>query len=34
MSIEQKASEYDKAELVEPEEKTDDEIIVNVAKNG
>ena len=33
-SIEQKASEYDEAELVEPEEKTDDEIIVNVAKNG
>jgi hypothetical protein len=33
-SIEQKASEYDEAELVEPEEKSDDEIIVNVAKNG
>jgi len=33
-SIKQKASEYDEAELVEPEEKTDDEIIVNVAKNG
>jgi hypothetical protein len=33
-SIEQKASEYNEAELVEPEEKSDDEIIVNVAKNG
>ena len=33
-SIKQKASEYDEAKLVEPEEKTDDEIIVNVAKNG
>ena len=32
-SIEQKASEYDEAELVEPEEKTDDEVIVNVGKN-
>ena len=33
-SIEKKASEYDEAELVEPEEKSDDEIIVNVATNG
>ena len=33
-SIEQKASEYDEAELVDPIEKSDDEVIVNVASNG
>ena len=32
-SIEKKASEYDEAELVEPEEKSDDEVIVNVGSN-
>ncbi len=32
-SIKQKASEYDEAELVEPEEKSDDEVIVNVGTN-
>jgi len=32
-SIEKKASEYDEAELVEPEEKSDDEVIVNVGTN-
>ena len=29
-SIEQKASEYDEAELVEPEEKSDDEVIATI----
>jgi len=29
-SIEQKASEYDKAELIEPVEKSDDEVVVNI----
>ena len=29
-SIEQKASEYDEAELVEPEEKSDDEIVATI----
>ena len=29
-SIEQKASEYEEAELVEPEEKSDDEVVVNI----
>ena len=33
-SIQQKASEYDEAELVEPEEKSDDEVIVNLKNNG
>ena len=33
-SIKQKASEYDEAELVDPIEKSDDEVIVNVASNG
>jgi hypothetical protein len=33
-SIQQKASEYDEAELVDPVEKSDDEVIVNVASNG
>ena len=32
-SIQQKASEYDEAELVDPIEKEDDEVIVNV-ENG
>jgi len=29
-SIEQKASEYDEAELVEPEEKSDDEVVATI----
>ena len=29
-SIEQKASEYDDAELIEPVEKSDDEVVVNI----
>ena len=29
-SIEQKAKEYDEAELVEPEEKSDDEVVVKI----
>ena len=33
-SIEQKANEYDEAELVEPIEKSDDEVIVNLKNNG
>ena len=33
-SIQQKASEYDEAELVDPVEKDDDEVIVNVGSNG
>jgi hypothetical protein len=31
-SIQQKASEYDEAELVDPIEKEDDEVIVDVSK--
>jgi endoglucanase Acf2 len=33
-SIEQKASEFDEAELVDVEEKDDDEVVVNVAADG
>ena len=29
-SIEQKVSEYDEAELVEPEEKSDDEVVATI----
>ena len=33
-SIEQKASEFEEAELVDVEEKDDDEVVVNVAADG
>ena len=33
-SIKQKASEYEEAELVDVEEKDDDEVVVNVAADG